>query len=396
MVLVSILTGYILGTISPAYILGRLLKKIDIREVGEKNAGTTNVYKVLGLAPAVITAIFDLTKGLLAMFVASRLGASELVVYSAGLAAVVGHIFPFYLKFRGGQGAATSTGLLLYFLFILLREHFLPLSGLGVLAVAVVAILTITRQKGFLSLVVMPSLAVMIFRNYGVNLTAIFTGIILVYLFALNVYLAVQKRLFVLKKTTLAKIRPWRTLARPLAAVFPSAYFFIDKSTLLWIMGGIGGVFLAFDLARLISRKFNLAVLTGRAKVLKPGEEKRFSSMTLFLLAAFIVVLIFLKPIAITALVFLIFGDVFAKFFGLEYGRKRLLGDKTLEGSLAHLVICLLAGYIIWLYLGLSPAVIIIGALAATVVEALPLGINDNFSVGVLSAAAMFVAERWL
>lgn len=55
----SVLLGYLLGSILPAYWLGNLVYQIDIREHGTKNAGTTNVYHVLGLAPAVITAFYD-------------------------------------------------------------------------------------------------------------------------------------------------------------------------------------------------------------------------------------------------------------------------------------------------------------------------------------------------
>jgi len=65
--LLALLIGYLLGSISPAFILGKVLKGIDIRQHGTKNAGTTNVKKVLGLGPAIFTAIYDLSKGLLAI-----------------------------------------------------------------------------------------------------------------------------------------------------------------------------------------------------------------------------------------------------------------------------------------------------------------------------------------
>ena len=88
-----LLGGYLFGSISPSYILGRLLKNIDIREHGTKNAGATNVYKVLGLGPAVITVVFDLSKGLLIMYAAHLLGASPPIMHIAGFAAVLGHVY---------------------------------------------------------------------------------------------------------------------------------------------------------------------------------------------------------------------------------------------------------------------------------------------------------------
>lgn len=393
--IISISIGYILGSISPAYILGRVLKNIDIRKVGEKNAGTTNVYHELGLWPAAVTAIYDLGKGLLAILIGRWLGVPEVIQYLAGLSAVAGHIFPFYLGFRGGQGAATCVGLLFYFLYLLLQDRFLPLESIGILAIVVLALYMITRQKKFLILVVAPALSFMIFKHYQINLAAVFTEIIILYLFALNIYLSWRDKLFVLKKETLEKILPWRTIMRPLAIIFPLMYFFLDKNIVLWVLGVLAGMFITLDVVRLMHKGVGIFFVAKATRVFKKGEEKRFSSMSLFMLSSFITILIFPKMIAITAIIFLIFGDVFAKFFGSEYGKIKIFGEKTLEGSIAHLVVCLLAGYILWSYVGLLPSIIVTGALAATISEALPWDINDNLSVPLISASAMFIAERF-
>lgn len=111
-----------MGSINPAYFLAKYLKKVDIREYGDKNAGVTNASHLLGKGPAVFIAIFDISKGILSMGIAYFIGAPLLFVYLAGIAAIVGHIFPFYLNFRGGQGAATTIGLLLTFLFLSIIE----------------------------------------------------------------------------------------------------------------------------------------------------------------------------------------------------------------------------------------------------------------------------------
>lgn len=394
-IIFAIIIGYLIGAISPAYFLARLIKKKDIRQLGDKNAGTTNVYHVLGLWPAVVTALFDLTKGLIAMLVAYYLGVSELVIYLAGLAAALGHIFPFYLKFRGGQGVATLTGILLYNLFILVKTEHLPVASLFILAIVSLVLLIITRKKDFLALVVVPGLLVVVFTNYQNSLTKTFTEIILSYIFILNIYLAYKTKLFDLKPETIRRILPWRTVMRPLAAVFPISYFYLDRDILLWILAIIASPFLLFDLVRLLSRKINLFFFTKNQKVLKKGEEKRFSSMTLFLVASFLVILIFSKPIAIAVLIFLIFGDVFAKFFGSEYGRIKIFGEKTLEGSLAFFTVSLLAAYLMSPYLDLSPSILIAGVIAATIAEALPLGVNDNFSIALFSAAVMFLVQKY-
>ncbi|MFW6131476.1 MAG: glycerol-3-phosphate acyltransferase [Candidatus Aminicenantaceae bacterium] len=91
--------SYLLGSISPSYILGKLLKNINIRDEGEKNAGTVNAYHLLGFWPAVVTALFDLSKGLLAMYLAHILGASPVLIHLTGFAVIFGHIFPFCCLF---------------------------------------------------------------------------------------------------------------------------------------------------------------------------------------------------------------------------------------------------------------------------------------------------------
>ena len=393
--IIPIIIGYLLGSISPSYILGRLLRNIDIRKVGEENAGTTNAYRVLGLYPAIITAVYDLTKGLIAMMIAYLLNTPEPIWYLAGLSAVVGHVFPFYLDFRGGQGVATSTGLLFYALYILLKQHAIPLESLGILTIIILGIFGITRKKTFLALIVMPSLFFLVFKNCSINYLTIFTGIILIHIFLVNVYEAVKHKIFKLKRETLKKVLVWRSLMRPLAAIFPISYFYLDRKIMLWVIGIIGLGFLILDLIRLFDERINIFFFKHANKVFKKREETRFSSMTLFFLSMFFTVLLFNKYIAITAMVFLIFGDLFAKFFGSEYGKIKIW-NKTLEGSIAFFCACLLAGYLLWPYVGLSPIVIVLGALVATFAELLPVGINDNFIVALSSAATMMILNNYI
>lgn len=116
--LFCVLIGYVFGLFQTGYIYGRI-KGIDIREHGSGNAGTTNALRILGTKAGVITFIGDCLKCILAV-VAVRLIFSQryaslmplLTVYT-GLGVVLGHNFPFYLKFRGGKGIASTAGLIL-------------------------------------------------------------------------------------------------------------------------------------------------------------------------------------------------------------------------------------------------------------------------------------------
>ena len=82
--------------------------------------------------------------------------------------------------------------------------------------------------------------------------------------------------------------------------------------------------------------------------------------------------------------------DFFSKYFGLQFGRTKLF-EKTFEGSLAHFNACLLSGYILLHFASLPLYVFVTGALVASTSEVLPIGVDDNFSVALLSAASMYV-----
>jgi len=114
----SLVIGYLLGAIPVGIFAGRALGGIDPRDAGSRNIGFTNVLRVAGTAPGVVTLIGDLGKGVLAVLIARHyLGAAgnagndwEL---AAGGAAILGHIFPVFLRFHGGKGVATALGVLL-------------------------------------------------------------------------------------------------------------------------------------------------------------------------------------------------------------------------------------------------------------------------------------------
>ena len=133
-------------------------------------------------------------------------------------------------------------------------------------------------------------------------------------------------------------------------------------------------------------------LLTVKVKsIFRKAEEKKFSSMTIFLISTFILVFIYGQfdiAIAITTLVFLVFGDMFAKIFGLAYGRHKLFG-KSVEGTLAYIGAVIICSYILYTSIDISLPVLIVGAVAAPFAEVLPLGMNDNFTVPILSGAVM-------
>lgn len=111
--LVSLFLGYLLGCSSMAYYIGKLKKK-DIRTAGSGNLGASNTTVLFGWGAGVAVALHDIGKAVLAVLLTKLLfPGSEYVGAVAGIACVLGHIFPFYLKFRGGKGLASYFGVTL-------------------------------------------------------------------------------------------------------------------------------------------------------------------------------------------------------------------------------------------------------------------------------------------
>ena len=104
-----ILAGYLLGSIPTGYIVGRM-KGVDVTDYGSGRIGGTNVLRSVGRLPAAITAVGDVAKGMAAVLVGRALLGTELAASLAGIAAVVGHNWSIYIRFRGGAGTATYMG----------------------------------------------------------------------------------------------------------------------------------------------------------------------------------------------------------------------------------------------------------------------------------------------
>jgi glycerol-3-phosphate acyltransferase PlsY len=109
--LVGLVGGYLLGSIPFGLVLTRLAGLGDIRKIGSGNIGTTNVLRTGNKPLALAVLLLDSGKGAIAVLLAARIG--EQAALAAGLGAVLGHLFPVWLGFKGGKGVATTMGTLL-------------------------------------------------------------------------------------------------------------------------------------------------------------------------------------------------------------------------------------------------------------------------------------------
>ncbi len=112
---ISVVLAYLIGSIPVAYIFGRVLKGIDIREHGSGNMGATNAFRVLGKGPGIIVLILDIIKGIIPVtLIANAFGLTDAwSLVTIAVAAVVGHNWTVFLGFKGGKGMATSLGVLI-------------------------------------------------------------------------------------------------------------------------------------------------------------------------------------------------------------------------------------------------------------------------------------------
>lgn len=105
--------SYFLGSVPFGVILGSIWAGVDVRKFGSGNIGATNVLRTLGFPFAFATFLLDAAKGALPVYLARRAGAGPGMLALAGIAAVVGHNYPAFIRFRGGKGIATSWGFIL-------------------------------------------------------------------------------------------------------------------------------------------------------------------------------------------------------------------------------------------------------------------------------------------
>ena len=178
------------------------------------------------------------------------------------------------------------------------------------------------------------------------------------------------------------------------ALIIPGGYYVLtlSKQEMLIIMVPITVGMIVLDISRL--RQWPL--WTGFAgKILSPLIRRHetagdFTGATYILLSVCLTVALYSKPVAIAALAFIIVGDSLAALIGRRYGRHRI-GRKTLEGSLA----CLFGTVLVALVVpGLPIGIRLLGAVIAAIGEALPLGVDDNLSVPILSGLAMTLGLR--
>ena len=160
---IAVVLAYLIGSIPSAYIIARLVGKIDLRPEGDGKVSAAAVNRKLGVVPFLVVVVMDVSAGVLSVLIAKVLtGAplgefteSQLAVLAAGFAAVAGHNWPVFLKFKGGLGATTTYGVLV----TLVWWQFL------IVAVTAFSIFLITKRKkpGLMTAILVVGLSALLF-----------------------------------------------------------------------------------------------------------------------------------------------------------------------------------------------------------------------------------------
>jgi len=199
----------------------------------------------------------------------------------------------------------------------------------------------------------------------------------------------------------MAELKLKRKLFRLVGLLFPALYIAGDaaRDGAGWLAAS--GLILLFlciivplEYARFRAPGVNRWLFDHFRAYTKEKERSRTSSTTLFLLSCLLTIALFPRGIAIAAMLMLVFGDPVAEIVGVTRGRVPLAG-KTLEGTLAGLAACLLVtAPLAFTSFGPSSLVLVVGALAASLAELLPLPVDDNFVIPLGAGAAMTILEQ--
>lgn len=158
MYIIAAVIGYLLGNFSTGLIIGRCFGKIDIREHGSGNAGTTNVLRTLGWFPSILTLVGDALKAVLASLIGKWLG-GEIGMIVGGLFCIIGHNWPVFFHFRGGKGIASTLGM------VIVCHHWWALA----LFLPWLAIVALTRYVSVASIAmsfIYPVITAVVFWNH--------------------------------------------------------------------------------------------------------------------------------------------------------------------------------------------------------------------------------------
>ena len=174
-----------------------------------------------------------------------------------------------------------------------------------------------------------------------------------------------------------------------------SLYYVLGRKNALLFYGITVVVVLAVDITRLRVPAFNQFIQTRFSSFIRKNEANKLTGTAPYVLGIGLTLLLYRTDIATAAICFLAFGDVSATAVGERYGRTKISGEKSLEGTLAFVAAAVLSGVLLnFAGIHLMHGLILTGSIIAAGVELLPLPVNDNLAIPVVSGGAMELIAR--
>lgn len=175
--------SYLIGSISPSYLIGKYIYKIDIRKEGSGNPGSTNALRTMGKKVGAIVLLCDFLKGMIAAFIGMATFGQEFSILT-GFAGILGHDFPFYLEFKGGKGVATSLGAAC----IMIPQMALMFGGFGLVVIFLSNMVSAGSVAGFASLAIYVTITSIMNNDFRLaNIVLIAMGLLGVYKHRANI-----------------------------------------------------------------------------------------------------------------------------------------------------------------------------------------------------------------
>jgi len=380
--LILIILAYLIGCFLPGYFIAKI-KGINILKKGYKLPGTSNVKKVLGIKYAIITFLYDFIKPSLIFLVALiinsafNLNLNQWFIFALPFVTILGHMFPFYLKFKGGHGIASSFGfLLLLFSFLIYKRELSLIAFLIALTIFIIVFIFVkkktTTELGLISGTYLLLLFSLIFFKPLIAFIILLLHLLFILgnLIYFNFIEKVQKKEIKKEYTE----HSWRKWLRPLASIFPIGFLFFQKPILA--------------LALIVFTFFIVIEILKYAKIRKiekvfyrKKEKHKLSSFTYFFLGLIITLAIFEKYIATLSLFILIFSDLASFSIGVMYGKRKIINSKSVIGTLAFFASSLAIALAYYKFFNFSLILGISASIIASLLEILSIKINDNLLI---------------
>lgn len=179
--------AYLIGSISSASIISKLIYNQDIKTLGSGNAGATNTLRSHGKLAGLGVLLFDCFKGFIVVYITMQLQ-GDIAAYVAGVGAIIGHTLPIYFKFKGGKGVATALGIFLYldfkmvvllfviFIIIVIITKYVSLASISVAALAPIYTYFIHYNSNPIYFYMVLFVGLLIIYNHRVNIDRLLKG----------------------------------------------------------------------------------------------------------------------------------------------------------------------------------------------------------------------------